>query len=257
MIYSRLFFLLLAIQCIYADLWIVDNDDHKPEITNKPLFISLGSNCVPAGILRSCGLREAAYPFDWMISLDNDGLIKAIGENLHDFLNEECLLPDNFLRQNASGAALIHMDYRFEFVHEGDFFGAEYLANMRGFKERYQRRIDRFNRIADAQGTVIFLRCNNKEGPEDRHRYFKSEAILDISDEDSIKLYRALKEKFPAIKLKLIVMNEREFFSHGIEVERVLNSDIIKVNHCFPSQEIMFAEFGKFLIREFCEKESG
>jgi hypothetical protein len=251
---SSFILFLFAIQCLFADLWIVEDIEELPKTADKPLFISLGSTCVPAGILRNCGLRSAAFPLDWLMSLDNEGLIKAIQEDFDHFLDDDFLIPDNFLLRNASGASLIHLDYHFEFVHEGDFFGLEYEKNMQGLKERYQRRIDRFRGLKDYRGTVIFIRCCYRPGLIDPHRYFRCKEIVDISDEDSLKLYSALKERFPKLKIMLVIMNEGDPPLSGIVIERELNDEIIKVRHCFPSQPELMEAFGKFLIEKWGKK---
>ncbi len=249
------FILVLWAHCLSADLWLVDNDADQLEIGNNTLFVSLGSSCVPAGLLRYCGMRKVAFPLDWLISIDNEGLIKAIREDFRNFLNEDFLIPDNFLLRNASGASLIHLDYHFEFVHEGDFFGLEYVQNWQSLMERYQRRIERFNKIAGYPGTVIFLRCSYRMGLTDPHRYFKCKEIIDISDEDAMSLYWTLKERFQTLRFKLVIMNEGDPPFSGIVVESRLNDDVFKVRHCYPTQPELFSEFGKFLVENFCREE--
>lgn len=246
---SLRYVLILITFTLSADLWLADaeSDAANLEIADKPLFVSLGSSCVPAGILRSCGLRNAAFPLDWLLSLDNEGVLKAIKEGFANFLVDDYLIPDNFLKQTASGASLVHLEYHFEFVHEGDFFGIEYENNMRSFASRYQRRIERFNELKNYPGTVVFIRCSYPYGLTDPHRFYKSKEVIHISDEDSIKIYCALKELFPNTEIKLLIMNEMGPPLEGIRIEKILNEDIIKVSHYFPTQPELFNEFGKFL----------
>jgi hypothetical protein len=243
-------FLVFAIQCLFADLWLADaeSDAADLKIAEKPMFVSLGSSCIPAGMLRNGGLRDAAFPLDWLLSLDTDGVIKAIEDDFNNFLNDEYLIPDNFLIQKASGASLVHLDYHFEFVHEGDFFGSEYEENMHGLRDRYQRRIDRFRGLAEYPGTVVFLRCSYKMALTDPHRYYKCKEVIDISDADSMKLYSALKERFPRGKIKLLIMNEGASPLDGIVIEKMLGADVIKVRHYFATQPELFIGFGEFLI---------
>jgi hypothetical protein len=44
----------------------------------EPLFISLGSSCGPGHVLRHFEIREAAFPLDWLLSIDNEGLIAML-----------------------------------------------------------------------------------------------------------------------------------------------------------------------------------
>ena len=54
--------------------------------TETPIFVSLGSYCRPAHFLKGCKMRHAAYPFDWIMSFDGEGLIKALEEDFKHFL---------------------------------------------------------------------------------------------------------------------------------------------------------------------------
>ncbi|MBX7065955.1 MAG: papain-like cysteine peptidase [Parachlamydiales bacterium] len=247
------FFLLFASWCLQADLLLNDvkNDAPGLEIANKPIFVSLGSSCVPAGILRQARLRSAAFPLDWLFSLDNQGLIRAIRGDFEHFLNDDFLIPDNFLIPEANGASLVHFDYHFQFLHEGDFFGSKYEQHMQGLKERYQRRIERFRALAEYPGTVIFLRCSYEFALSDFRIYYKCQGALDISDEDSTNLFLALKERFPKMKMKLIIINQGAPPLNGIEIEKILQGEIIKVRHYYPTYSEMFSGFGDFLIQNF------
>ena len=238
-------YLLFAFQCIYADLWMPDSEDERLELERKTLFISLGSSCVPAGILRVSGLRSVAFPLDWLLSLDNQGLIKAIQDGFENLINDDFLIPDNFLIPKDWGASLIHVGYHFEFVHEGDFFGAESEKNMQRLIEKYQRRIERFRKLDEYSGTIVFVRSCYSSGLTDPHRYFKCEEIIDISDEDSLNLYWALKNRFPNTKIKLVILNEGDPLDKVV-VEKVLNDDLIKIRHGFQPAE--FTKIAQFIL---------
>src|SRR5258708_40057533 len=63
------------------------------EQQNKfPLFVSLGGTCITAGMFRHFGLRDAAFPFDWMYTIDDVKLIELLDNNFTDFIN-----PDFFI----------------------------------------------------------------------------------------------------------------------------------------------------------------
>lgn len=53
-------------------------------------FISLGYFCDVAKDLEQLGLRDVSSPFDWCIS-DFRGVVAAIENNFHDFMNIELL----------------------------------------------------------------------------------------------------------------------------------------------------------------------
>ncbi|HSX13647.1 MAG TPA: DUF1796 family putative cysteine peptidase [Chlamydiales bacterium] len=234
---------------VFADYWVIDSDVHSQIIESKRdlLFVSLGSTCFPAGLLRSSELREVAFPFDWCFSLDNESLSFAIEEGLIHFLDTEYLIPDCLLLTGATGASLIHFLYHLDFVHEGNFREVESIVNMDSFQKRYERRIERFRNLSKYSGTVVFIRCCYKHGLVDPHRYFKSEHIVDISDDDAVRLYQALRFYFPDLKMKLLILNEGNFSAEGIVFEKMIHDDIWKIRHTFFNEQNMYSEYKKFL----------
>lgn len=44
----------------------------------EPVYISIGSDCAVADYLRDCGRRDAAFPFDWMVSYG--GIFRVIAD---------------------------------------------------------------------------------------------------------------------------------------------------------------------------------
>lgn len=59
--------------------------------TNYKHVISLGFFCSVALELERKGVRDASYPFDWLIS-DFQGVIKVIENRFYDFLNIDFFL---------------------------------------------------------------------------------------------------------------------------------------------------------------------
>ncbi len=55
--------------------------------SESPIFVSLGSYCRPAHILKGCNMRHAAYPFDWIMSFDGEGLIRVLKDDFKYFLD--------------------------------------------------------------------------------------------------------------------------------------------------------------------------
>lgn len=224
---KRLFALILVATSLSADVWDPDGTQEFPETENKVALISIGSNCISAGIVRSCGFRKAAYPFDWILSLDNEGFIQILEDDFAYFLDEEFLVPDSLLLPKAHAESLFHLKYHVEFVHEGDF-RSDYFQKIQKLKEKYARRIQRFKDLADYLGEVYFLRCNYIDAETDVHRSFKSSEIVEISNDDSIRMYQALKKRFPKLKFKLVIINQSQPYDGQLLIEESLNTDIIK-----------------------------
>ena len=80
----------------------------EQEISQEPLFVSLGSTCTTAHMHRECGIRKAAFPFDWIISFDGEKLIDILNEGFFHFLNPDVL--------KVSGHALLNHYYHLEFL---------------------------------------------------------------------------------------------------------------------------------------------
>lgn len=80
--------------------------------TNYKHVISLGFFCSVALELERKGLRDASYPFDWLIS-DFQGVIKVIENRFYDFLNID------FFSQNKECMHIFkNSKYNIEFYHD-------------------------------------------------------------------------------------------------------------------------------------------
>lgn len=218
-------FFLLLLASLHSDVWDPDGMDDKVE--DGSLLVSLGSHCVPASIIRLSGLRKAAFPFDWILSLDNDGIIQILEDDFAYFLDEEFLVPDSLLLPKAQAENLVHLKYHIEFVHEGNF-RSDYFQNLQKLKEKYARRVQRFRDLGSFPGTVYFLRCNYIDAEKDVHRSFKPSGIVEISDEEAFKIYTALKNRFPILKFKLVIINQSQPFDGQLHIEESFHEDIIK-----------------------------
>jgi hypothetical protein len=56
---------------------------------NKKIIIPIGRDCETAIRLKELKLREVAYPFDWILTDDFDGLCKCIQEKFKYFFDPE------------------------------------------------------------------------------------------------------------------------------------------------------------------------
>lgn len=129
----------------------------EQEISQKLLFVSLGSTCTTAPVHRECGIRKAAFPFDWIISFDGEKLIDILEEGFLHFLNSDVL--------KVLGQALLNHYIPPEIR---DWEDANY--DIRAFSEKCQRRINRFKQLANYQGKVCFARTAYPYSLSDPHR---------------------------------------------------------------------------------------
>ncbi len=82
----RKFFVLLIFQMrtLFADS---PDFDFEGELIchEKHLFVSLGPICEMALRLRDCGLRHAAFPFDWLVLKNVDRFIELLDNDFQFF----------------------------------------------------------------------------------------------------------------------------------------------------------------------------
>lgn len=198
-IYHIIFFFILFFSGTVSAL-DQEIEDIIEEVPKTPLFISLGSFCEPAHMLKFCGLRKRSFPFDWIISFDGEALIEILENGFKDFLNDDYFMP------YGPAGHLLHTYYHLEFLHEGNF-NQEYAATLKKLKEKYHRRIARFKHLKFYRGKVFFVRNANVYSVTDPHRFYKFEDNLEISEEYAMKLYQALKSVFPRLDFELIIIN--------------------------------------------------
>lgn len=195
-----------------------EKPDAPPQDLPKPLFVSLGSYCDPARILRACELRTEAYPFDWIISFDGEALIQILNDDFDHFLNDSYFIPFGPVGH------LLQSYYHLEFLHEGDF-NHQFSSQLEKLKTKYQRRIDRFRNLKNYSGKLIFIREAFEFSANDPHRFYKFPENIEISDEYALRLYTALKAYFPEQNLTLIISNHHK--KDEIEIEKIVSEQIL------------------------------
>lgn len=182
---------------------------------NKPyLFVSLGCNCWQAVALRNLKkvhlLRDAAFPFDWLVTMDNDCLIKCLDEKFKHFFDDSYfkrypgkeIAPD--LKIMLRDIDLKHTYYNFIFTH--DWPHSDYQCNeerhrgqLEFIKKKYSRRIARFDNIRSFKGKVFFMRCFQL------NRHYKGECGWNA--QKAKNLNEALKRFFPELDFTLVVVS--------------------------------------------------
>jgi len=136
-------------------------------------IVSLGVDCGVANFLKENGLRNFSLPFDWVVSY---GGVSNILKN--KFSN---YIPKNNLQFNH--------DDNVKFIHE----------NFPADIDKMNRRIERFLKLLDSDGEIIFLRKGHSE-----HHHTESEIINDDLL-DCEELYDIIKQDYKNLKFKIIL----------------------------------------------------
>ena len=180
----------------------------SPSNDHDPLFISLGADCTTSGMIQYFGKRNAAFPLDWILTLDEDAVIQLLGNNFQDFTNKEFLA-----RHPINPTKLVHTHYHIEFIHD---LSSEcwknpilYDEEIEKMQMKYQRRIARFQQLANYQGPVIFIRILLPQYLPEEIFWFDY-PLNKNEKESSVKWYEALRNLFPNLDFKLIVVKKTE-----------------------------------------------
>ncbi len=204
------------------------------DLPQEVVFISLGSYCLPAHAMRNCGVRKVAFPFDWIISFNGEALIEILNTDFQGFLDESYLVP------NAINRHMLNTHYQLEYTHEGAF-SPEGIQKLR---LKFERRIDRFRQLADFKGKVVFIRsgCIWSIDPSFSFSYPEN---LEISDDYALRLYSALRNKFPKLDFDLFIFNFHDEFD--LKVERKLNDHLIiartNPKHDLDQHKVVYGKF--------------
>lgn len=185
------------------------------------LFVSLGSHCEVASVLKENHLREVAFPFDSLVTIDSEGMIAALNEDFGNFLNKEGFFPYSLHPDITENSF-----YKMEFRHEGPI-----LENADGWqrtKEKYERRIGRFRQIRDFKGRTFFIRIAY-DLPHGGATYWLQEGQTTISSAQAHALKEALDRYFPFLNFTLIILNYVEDLPEPIqEINGVIEFKIRK-----------------------------
>lgn len=133
-----------------------------------PTFISLGNTCAITYQLNKLGLRKEAYPFDWCkinlsqlnLVLHNDFkdfsnlTIKKFSPN-HQYFIEYNKKSSDTLDKN--GSFILKNPYNIIFAHE--LYNTNNLSN---FKNKLDKRINRFKNLKSSYIIFIILDINNQ-----------------------------------------------------------------------------------------------
>lgn len=181
--------------------------------SEKPICISLGSKCNPAICLRLLGLREQAFPFDWLGTSFN-ALYNALNDDFKYFLQD--------IKVNPIKTGIIDF-YGINFVHDlptmhhpvisPDFnnpiasatLHPDWKLALPDVREKYQRRIARFNELCNSTATIYFIRTD------------------EITQAQSLELHRLLTKKYPLLTFTLVVLKQDQRFKKNWKLPGIKN----------------------------------
>lgn len=202
---------------------MINYEDIKAINTNSKYkhIISLGHICAPAMQLEKYNLRDASYPFDWLIFADFDLMLKFIENE-----NEEKLYQiDQFDQGVNNRNHYRHRGFNIRFLH--DFNSYEPLAKQfPNFIEKYKRRFKRFYNAIEEP--TLFI------------RYVSSAKEMQYIEEEEIYIESTIKRKCSLNDIIYVINNEIET---SLDVARTSPSYDSTVNPCFLDDDEALLHF--------------
>jgi hypothetical protein len=134
-------------------------------IFNKPetILISLGWTCRPALFAKFIAYKRKLpcerQVFDWL-GTPMWAINRLISNNFEEFLNKEHIVSKKRLK-NGDTTIYIHKLYNIRFLH--DFIPTLSDNSFKNFKDKYERRIERFQSLLTSDKTLFFIRIEYDE----------------------------------------------------------------------------------------------
>ena len=180
---------------------------------SEMVAISLGRNCQPAARLRQFNLRHTAYPFDWVINDNFDGLIQCVDDNFDHFLTAAHLF--------YNGGRIENKKYSIDFYHDFPTIGSHnnsvgleneldgtivpnYFDFLPEVQKKYHPRINRFLNTLTSNDEVVFFRTDI--GPESANRFVEM-----------------LSSKYPSLNYILVVVHGKKDLQYNWNIPHVAN----------------------------------
>jgi len=128
------------------------------DLFNKSFAISLGSTCRPA-LLIKCMNDKAKIPcerqvFDWL-GTPMWAINRLIENNFEEFTKKEHIVNKKRFK-NGENRVYIHKLYNIRFLH--DFTVGLGERSFNSFKDKYERRIERFKSLLTSDKELLFIR---------------------------------------------------------------------------------------------------
>lgn len=190
---------------------IEEYGEGKFVLSKKPLFVSLGGSCHTALALRGAGLRVAAFPFDWLISTNHHVFLKILDEDFQHFTDASVFA----LHQGVPASNNLY--YNIGFPHDFDlnnFACGNGVKQWDTFKEKYDRRINRFRQLRQYPGKVFFVRAMWSQLNEGKNGEFYE------NKKRAQELRSALDRYFPSLNFTLIILSYNDLpipSIHGVK----------------------------------------
>ena len=175
------------------------------------IYISLGSDCMCANTARDTNKRAFALPFDWVVTYN--GVSDIIKEEFINFLPK---LENTTLFNPLSSTYFIHNKFPDDY-------------------DKMNRRIIRFmDLLKNETDEIIFIRHSHHH----HHHQETSELNWTLKNDivDGEELYVLLKEKYPKLNFKIIIILS---CWKCFNIENVYQSENIKIYNATQSNKKM------------------
>jgi hypothetical protein len=189
-------------------------------IDNRYECISLGEVCTTAAALEAFELRNAAYPFDWVIS-PYESLCGVLRQDFKDWLNPAYLSirDDHHGIINKYGFAFVHDfptinyvgDPQNELPLNGDVLNPNWIDFVSDVQQKYGRRIQRFRDVCASNKKIYFI----------RHGGIRSR-------EEARILRNILKTAYTTLDFTLVIVGNDESFTKPWKEKNIKNYHLKK-----------------------------
>lgn len=197
------------------------------------LILSIGEDCACAQYLNLTGLRLASFPFDWITLCPFETRINLIINDFENFFNKEDFYkleknPDTYNDDKCD----YYQNKRYLINYYHDFrTHTDFEKEFDVFKEKYERRIERFYTKVNNSKNVLFV-------------WLSRDKIL--QDNVIIEAYKMLNDKFTNSNISLMIIeNNYEYdLPEYFVVDEKLNilkvqCDIATFNKSKPEEEYL------------------
>lgn len=173
--------------------------------------ISLGGSCGVAMAIEQAGMRDGAYPFDWVMSSWT-----SVEQSLRYGFDDWFVIDDMY---QSIDQAEVYRNRKYEIRFFHDFNGYESLdKQIAHVQEKYQRRVSRFHK--SIQEPCLFIR---------KIASFKSDEDLKYMENHWQDIKAMLKSYNPANELLLIIYKE--------QLKTITNEDILSNAFCVAAAD--------------------
>jgi hypothetical protein len=171
------------------------NDEGNFNLKKETLYISLGANCEMALRLRDCGLRHAAFPFDWTITKRHNLFLNLFIDDFRFFTSTEYF--DTVIEVPCCAKNIY---YELYFIHDWPFpdqwsDSFRFTEQVLGIQAKYDRRINRFRELKNYTGKIFFFRT------------FWFEEGNFVNAQQAQELRNVLDLYFPNVDFTLVIVN--------------------------------------------------